>query len=419
MTSERRVIVVIGQVASGKTTVARELGRRLGGRVTGIEQLRAAGSDTSPAGVARELGALAGSGTIVYECSGAHPDFEETLFEIEAAGIRPLVALLDASIETATRRLQERGQREPPRGGGSWSKHLRWVQTRLRLVPVDVCVSAEHDDPSETAGQILEAFENEAPGQRVALGVVSFSRLATYEVCPLSHRFKYIEGREEEFTPAAVRLGKCLHLALAQLYVAKAPGMSLGSLVALFETIVAAEAPVEEERRWLIEQGRETLEFHYRTSFACDARETLSTEKRVALDLGGGVVLTGTMDRLVRTPTGVIEVIDYKTRFRAFSSRPRIPDLLQLAGYGVATLLEYQTQHVFLRRHYLESGEEDRLLLRRDETTSVCLALRRWIRRLSGGAAPRQGRHCRMCFYCPSCEHAAFDADRRPWARPA
>ena len=195
--------------------------------------------------------------------------------------------------------------------------------------------------------------------------------------------------------------------------------MRLGSLVALFETVVAAETPVEEERQWLIEQGREILEFHYRTAFACDVRETLSTERRVALDLGGGVVLTGTIDRLVRTRSGIIEVIDYKTRFRASSSRPRIPDLLQLAGYGVAALLEYQTQHVFLRRHYLESGEEDRLLLRRDETASVCLALRRWIRRLSGGDAPRQGRHCRMCFYCPSCEHAAFDAERRPWARPA
>ena len=94
-------------------------------------------------------------------------------------------------------------------------------------------------------------------------------------------------------------------------------------------------------------------------------------------------------------------------------------DLLQLAGYGVAALLEYQTQQVFLRRHYLESGEEDRLLLCRDETASVCLALRRWIRRLSDGDASRQGRHCRMCFYCPSCEHAAFEAERRPWARSA
>ena len=55
MTPERRMIVVIGQVASGKTTVARELGRRLAGRVSGIEQLRAAGSDTSPSGVAASL----------------------------------------------------------------------------------------------------------------------------------------------------------------------------------------------------------------------------------------------------------------------------------------------------------------------------------------------------------------------------
>ena len=219
--------------------------------------------------------------------------------------------------------------------------------------------------------------------------------------------------------PAPVWLGKCLHLALARLYDTKVPRMSLGSVVALFEAIVRAETAVEEERRWLIEQGRQILEFHYRTAFACDARETLSTEKRVALDLGDGVVLTGTIDRLVRSRTGIIEVIDYKTRFRVSSSRPRIPDLLQLAGYGVAALLEYKTQHVFLRRHYLDSGEEDKLLLCRDETAGVCLALRRWIRRLSGGDAPRQGRHCRMCFYCPSCEHAVFEADRRPWARPA
>ena len=238
MSSERRVIVVIGQVASGKTTVARELGRQLAGRVSGIEQLRAAGSDTSPSGVARELASLAGSGTVVYECSGVHPDFEETLFEIEAGGLLPFVALLDASLETASRRLQERGQHEPPRGGGSWSEHLQWVQTRLRLVPVDVCVSTEHNGPAEAAGQILEALKNEAPGQRVAPSVFSFSRLATYEICPLSHRLKYIEGREEEFMPAPVWLGKCLHLALAQLYVAKASGKSLGSLVALFETIV-------------------------------------------------------------------------------------------------------------------------------------------------------------------------------------
>ena len=412
MISEFRVIVVIGQVASGKTVVARELARQLTGHVTGIEQLQTAHSDTSPAGIARELRALTGSGIVVYECSGAHPDFEETLFEIEASGAIPFVVLLEASFETASRRLQARGQREPPRGGGSWSKHLQWVQTRLRLVPVDVCVSTEHDVPSKAVGQILRAFENRAHGLNVAHGVFSFSRLATYEVCPLSHRFKYIEGREEEFKPAPVSLGKFLHLALARLYEPKPSEMSLGSLVALFEAIVAAEIDVREERQWLLEQGRRILEFHYRTSFACDDRKTLSTEKRVALGLGGGVILTGTIDRLVRTRTGILEVIDYKTRFLASSSRPRIPDLLQLAGYGVATLLEYETEDVFLRRHYLASGEEDRLLLRIEDTASVSLALRRWIRRLSDGDAPRPGRHCRMCFYSPSCEHAVCEAAR-------
>ncbi len=257
--------------------------------------------------------------------------------------------------------------------------------------------------------QIVRAFENQAQGQRVAHGVFSFSRLATYEVCPLSHRFKCIEGREEEFMPAPVWLGKCLHLALAQLYSPKASGMSLGSLVAVFEAIVAAEFDGGEERQWLLERGRQILEFHYRTSFTCDTRETLSTEKRIALDLGSGVVLTGTVDRLVRTRTGIIEVIDYKTRFVASSSRPRIPDLLQLAGYGVAALLEYDTKDVFLCRHYLASGEEDRILLRLEDTASVRLALHRWLRRLSGGNAPRPGRHCRMCFFRPSCAHAPFE----------
>ena len=123
-------------------------------------------------------------------------------------------------------------------GAETWSEHLRWVQTRLRLVPVDICVSTEHDDPSKTVGKILRAFEKRAQGQSVPRGVFSFSRLATYEVCPLSHRFKYLEGREEEFKPAPVWLGKCLHLALARLYEPKTSEMSLASLVALFEAIV-------------------------------------------------------------------------------------------------------------------------------------------------------------------------------------
>ena len=75
MTAKFRVIVLIGQVASGKTAVARELARQLTVRVTGIEQLQAARSDTSPAGIARELRGLTGSGTVVYECSGAPPGF--------------------------------------------------------------------------------------------------------------------------------------------------------------------------------------------------------------------------------------------------------------------------------------------------------------------------------------------------------
>ena len=60
MTSKFRVIVLIGQVASGKTAVARELARQRTVRVTGIEQLQATRSDTSPAGIARELRALTG-----------------------------------------------------------------------------------------------------------------------------------------------------------------------------------------------------------------------------------------------------------------------------------------------------------------------------------------------------------------------
>lgn len=411
MTSELRVIVVIGLIASGKTTVARELARQLGAPVTCIEQLRDTCSDTTPAGVAHELMSLTDSGTVVFECSGAQRDFEQTLLEIEALGALPVVVLLEVSLETAASRLQERGQREPPRGGGCWSEHLDWVQTRLRLVPADFCVSTEHNDPSQVVAQILDAYESGVKDQRVSRGVFSFSRLATYEVCPLSHRFKYIEGREEEFTPAPVSLGKCLHLALARLYMPVASRMSLDSLVALFEAIVAAETDVAEERQWLLERGCQLLEFHYRTSFVGDTRETLGIEKRVALDLSGGVVFTGTIDRLVRTRTGIIEVIDYKTRFVASSSRPRIPDLLQLAAYGVAALQEYGTQDVFLRRYYLESGAEDRFLLRLEDAASVRLALHRWTRRLSGGDAPRPGNHCRRCLYHPSCEHAALEAD--------
>ena len=123
------------------------------------------------------------------------------------------------------------------------------------------------------------------------------------------------------------------------------------------------------------------------------------------MKLGEGVRFIGRVDRIALDSSGTVEVIDYKASGRRRTSRPRIPEGLQIAAYGVAVLLELDLPSVIVRRIMLETGEEERFAVTREDVRQVTLSLRRWVSQLAVGGAftPRVGAHCVSCQFNPIC----------------
>ena len=163
---------------------------------------------------------------------------------------------------------------------------------------------------------------------------LSYSALSTYENCPLSYRFQYVDGLEIEPTPH-LSFGKSLHEAMEWLYGGDVPEPP--SLEAFLEHLNACwysegYATPEEEASFL-RHGREVLERYYRAHIG-DFRLPVAVEERFELDMGD-FVLAGVIDRVDRDADGSYEIIDYKTG-RRLPTLSRLREDAQLPIYQLA-----------------------------------------------------------------------------------
>ena len=333
------------------------------------------------------------------------------------------VVLLDCSIQTAMNRI--RGRADRPRSGGLWASQLRWTESRLRLVPADLTLSSETSEPGSIASAVCNAWEGAERGAATANipQNVSFSQLAAFEVCPWSYRLKYVDHSPEVLETEQMYLGSRLHEALAWLYGDLGKTRDRTELLAWFRDRLAETLPFgagDDTTKRLFDAGRKALTFHHDVVYRNERTRTIAVEKMVRMKLGGGVTLVGRVDRIAFDPSGTVEVIDYKASQRRCTSRPRIPDTLQIAAYGAATLLELNLPSVIARRTVLATGEEERFALMAEDVRQVTLSLRRWAARLavSGAFPPRVGTHCGSCQFNPICAAGAqYPAARRAFVR--
>jgi DNA helicase-2/ATP-dependent DNA helicase PcrA len=163
---------------------------------------------------------------------------------------------------------------------------------------------------------------------------LSYSALSSYENCPLSYRFQYVDGLEVEPTPY-LSFGKSLHAALEWLYGRSTPEPpSLEGFLSYLDTCWSSEgyANPDEERSFL-GHGREMLTRFYYTNIE-NFRLPVAVEERFEIDKGD-FVLSGVIDRVDRNPDGSYEIIDYKTGRRLPEVR-RLREDLQLPIYQLA-----------------------------------------------------------------------------------
>ncbi|MTK63121.1 MAG: hypothetical protein F8N15_00915 [Methanobacterium sp.] len=416
------ILFLIGQIGTGKTTIGQRLAVALHARFLSVDGLRQQGAAVNAEHLARMLVEQASFQQLIVECSGAADDFEDLLSRLATAGKRAFVVLLDCPIETAKRRVDIRADWAPPRGGGSWASHLRWTAMRLRQVPADFVVDTNSCSPDQAGTDIAAAFDRAArqeppTAHGAQRGRFSFSQLATHEVCPRAYRFKYVERRPELIQTTAMVIGTLLHESLRFLYGARSEGKVAETEVQAFLsdriTATLGSGVSEESKLRITNQATALLHFHYATVYRHETAVTQDLEKAFTLQLAPDLTFTGIIDRIALAPSGTVEVIDYKSSARKRTSRPRVPDMLQLAAYGVATLLDYQLPTVRAHRHLIPTAEQESIVLGAEDTQRISMALIRWIGQCTSDQQhhARPGRHCASCQFNPMCDRAAFPAD--------
>lgn len=214
----------------------------------------------------------------------------------------------------------------------------------------------------------------------------SHSRLSTFEKCPLSYKYKYLDKIKQEipFTGIEAFMGSTVHEALEYLYrrQKKMPNDDISLILILdkYETIwnenwsedvKVVKEGMKKEDYFL--QGKKILADYYTNHQPFNAETTLSVEERIDVNIEGFKVM-GFIDRVaVNNETGNLEIHDYKTSGRL----PQIADLQndrQLALYQIGARKkhpEYNENDADVIYHYLRFNEEFRFRKTDEELNAV------------------------------------------------
>ena len=192
----------------------------------------------------------------------------------------------------------------------------------------------------------------------------SFSRIKTYHQCPLRYRYRYLKGLKEVFRSIESYLGNVVHDVLEWMYEERGKTESPSLEAALQVLADRWSAGLNDEitvircsdhiDAYLI-TGREMLERFHKDTFAKDRSETVSLEQRLNQRLSDDVVFTGFADRIGRTETGRLFVVDYKTSKKEGDSS-EFSEGLQAPLYAACAMQRNNDDEALAGYHYLRHG---------------------------------------------------------------
>lgn len=142
---------------------------------------------------------------------------------------------------------------------------------------------------------------------------VSYSKLDTFQVCPLKYKYRYllqIPARPHH----SLSFGRALHATLQQFHQGEIQGsqLSLPELLSLYEANWSDEGyESEAQKQERFAAGQAALSRYY-DEYATLLGRPLMLEQSFKLKLAG-VTLAGKIDRIEQTPDGSYAIVDYKT----------------------------------------------------------------------------------------------------------
>ncbi|MDY6966610.1 MAG: PD-(D/E)XK nuclease family protein [Halobacteriota archaeon] len=246
----------------------------------------------------------------------------------------------------------------------------------------------------------------------------SYSRINTFENCPLQFKYRYIDKIKTESEGIEAFMGTIVHESLEKLYsdCMRSKETTLDDLIDFFisrwnkgwhdgiEIVRKGHTPDNYK-----ETGKKCIEQYYTRYTPFDKERTIALEKKVEITLGEFKMI-GFIDRLTQRQDGTYEIRDYKTS-SSLPEQKKVDKDAQLALYQLALRDMWDDVYdVDLVWHYLTFDKE--LRSRRDEQSLedlVCEYVSK-IRRIESATEfePKESALCNWCGYqgmCPKRRH--------------
>ena len=231
---------------------------------------------------------------------------------------------------------------------------------------------------------------------------LNYSKIKTYQECPLLYKYKYVEGKREGLVPAS-SLGVSIHRAL-DAYHANSNDPS--ELLAYYDDcwLGAGYSSAAEQMEWYL-KGKKMMEDYAQAEY--QRKTTVDSTEREFIFEQDGWTFRGKIDRIDKCPDGSWEVIDYKTGTDVDLTLP-ITDSLQLGIYSVGARRAWNMQKGKVTYYFtafnqtqsapFEAFDEEKIL-------RTFIAVGQQIE--AGDFAPNPA-HCETCAFRTTCPNSSY-----------
>lgn len=240
---------------------------------------------------------------------------------------------------------------------------------------------------------------------------LSFSRVDTYQTCPLKFRFGYVDKLPQQPSPH-LSWGSSIHAALEAWWDQKLPTpppveVLLQGLYDGWDDSGFAGMTRDEKLQWY-RFAQDVLRRHHER-YAPVYRPAVATEEWFEIDLGDGIEVVGSIDHVAKTDSGGIGIVDWKTNRKARPAR-YVSGSLQLAIYAMAARHLWGTEVDWVALDFVVPGVRVTVPREEIDVDGAVDTIREVAERIRSEAFPaRPSRLCEWCDYRGLCP--AFEGD--------
>lgn len=197
------------------------------------------------------------------------------------------------------------------------------------------------------------------------VSTISFSRIDTFETCPLQYHYRYNLRIPAQDSPALI-MGDAVHKTLKEFYqnqLSAAKKLTFPDLFKIFESNWHREGFATKKHALESKnQVKKMLKKFYGQGFEYNKiGQVMALEQPFNIKITSGLSIRGVIDRIDNIKKDLVEVIDYKTGSRV-PSQKEVDNNLQLTIYALAInslrgfSFSRPAEKIFLSLYYLEEG---------------------------------------------------------------